>query len=305
MNSGELLVTPSQLELPLRIEKEVEIDGVGMGVLNDGTPFLTQRGLARMCGVHPNAIAEMAAGWNSSRPREVKIREALAAQGLTFSTPYIPITKDGATYYAYSDAVCMAVLEYYAFEAGANARAHALANYRKLARASFREFIYTQVGYDPRKAIPEVWRQFHDRVSLVYDKVPPGYFSIFKEGADIVVTLIRAGAEVGDKFIPDGSIGSHWATHWKTSNLAERFGERGVYDHYYPTYFPQALSNPQPAHCYPDEALPEFRRWMREVYLPTKLPEYLKSKVKQGSLPASFSEIAIAAIEDRSNNPIG
>ncbi|CEG09808.1 hypothetical protein BN961_03240 [Afipia felis] len=27
----------------------------------------------------------------------------------------------------------------------------------------------------------------------------------------------------------------------------------------YPDYFPQSLPNPQPAYCYPDDALPEFR----------------------------------------------
>jgi hypothetical protein len=299
MATGKSLVTSGQHELPLFVEKEIEVDGVGMGVLSDGTPYLTQRGLARMCGVNQNAIFEMTTGWKDNRPREAKIKEALIAQGLEFAAPFLPITKDGKAHYAYPDTVCMAVLEYYAFEAGPNVRDHALANYRRLARASFREFIYTQVGYDPRRAIPEIWRQFHDRVSLVYDKVPAGYFSIFKEGADIIVTLIRAGAVVGDKFIPDGSIGSHWATHWKREDLAKRHGESRIYDHYYPTYFPQAQSNPQPARCYPDAALAEFRRWMRDVYLPDKLPEYLQSKVKQGALPASFSELALAALEDK------
>lgn len=298
MNSGNLPITPQQHELPLVIEAEKEIDGVGMGVLRNGTPFLTQRGLARMCGVAQSVISDITAGWNEGRPREAKIKEALADQGLHLETPHIPMMKGDAPYFAYSDVVCMAVLEYFAFEAS---RPHALANYRKLARATLRDFIYTQVGYDPRRAIPEVWRQFHDRVSLAFDKVPHGYFSIFKEGADIIVTLIRAGANVGDSFVPDGSIGQHWSSYWRREKLADRFGPAGAYDHYYPSYFPQSASNPQPANCYPDAALPEFRRWMRDVYLPEKLPEYLKSKVKQGALPASFSEIALAALEDRRN----
>lgn len=299
MTSGKLPVAPEQQELPLLIEKEQEIDGVGMGVLSDGTPFLTQRGLARMCGVAQSVIFDITMGWNESRPRESKIREALAAQGLQFEVPYIAMTKGGAPYYAYPDAVCMAVLEYFAFEAGANTRPHALKNYRNLARASFREFIYTQVGYDPRRQIPEEWRQFHDRVSLVHDAVPAGFFGVFKESADIIVTLIRAGAKIGSSFVPDISMGSAWAQHWKNKNLDEVYGKRRIFDHNYPAYFPQAASNPQPAFCYPDSALPEFRRWMRDVYLVEKLPGYLKSKVKQGALPASFSEVAMAAIEDR------
>lgn len=46
-------VNSPQYSLDLEIVVEKEVDGVGMGVLNDGTPFLNMRGLARMCGVDP------------------------------------------------------------------------------------------------------------------------------------------------------------------------------------------------------------------------------------------------------------
>lgn len=36
-----------QIPLGLSIDKETEIQGIGMGVLSDGTAFLNQRGLAR------------------------------------------------------------------------------------------------------------------------------------------------------------------------------------------------------------------------------------------------------------------
>lgn len=39
--------TWQQLALNLEIATEREVDGVGMGVLSDGTPFLTLRGLAQ------------------------------------------------------------------------------------------------------------------------------------------------------------------------------------------------------------------------------------------------------------------
>lgn len=45
MGSGP--ITHGQGTLDLQIQKQIEIDGIGMGVLNDGTPFLTGRGLAR------------------------------------------------------------------------------------------------------------------------------------------------------------------------------------------------------------------------------------------------------------------
>jgi hypothetical protein len=37
----DLRTTPAQLSLRLEVVAEREIDGVGMGVLADGTPFLT------------------------------------------------------------------------------------------------------------------------------------------------------------------------------------------------------------------------------------------------------------------------
>jgi len=144
-----------------------------------------------------------------------------------------------------------------------------------------------------------VWQQFHDRVSLTYDSVPFGYFSIFKEIADVVVTLIRSGANIGSTFIPDISVGQHWGQHWRNLNLEKEHGARTPYPHNYPSYFPQAASNPQSARCYPDAALGEFRRWMWEEYLPDKFPEYLNSKVRQGALPPASSEVALRAIESR------
>ena len=44
-----------------------EVDELEMGVLEDGTPFLTGRGLARACGVPPSAIIQQAATWDSER----------------------------------------------------------------------------------------------------------------------------------------------------------------------------------------------------------------------------------------------
>src|SRR5580704_11525275 len=96
---------------------------------------------------------------------------------------------------------------------------------------------------------------FHDRVSLVYDSVPAGYFSVFKEIADIVVTLISEGVAIGQSFIPDISVGQHWSKFWSENDFETSYGHRRKYEHNYPLYFPQADSNPQLAFCYADSAL--------------------------------------------------
>ena len=62
-----------QALLPLQIERERDVGGVGMGVLSDGTPFLTQRGLAALCGVMNAHIGTISADWNvlPAKPRIV------------------------------------------------------------------------------------------------------------------------------------------------------------------------------------------------------------------------------------------
>jgi hypothetical protein len=296
---GASAITPRQPMLNLQIEKQIEVDGVGMGVLTDGTPFLTGRGLARLCGISNARIVELSADWQEeSRPLTKKVKEILASKSIIVSAPHIEINQRSGAFYAYPDAVCIAVLEYYAFDAGAGIRETAIKNYRLLAGKALHDFIYTQVGYDPEQHVPAVWKQFHDRVSLTYNSVPAGYFSVFKEIADMIVTLGQAGLAIDSSFVPDGSVGSHWSTYWKANNLEERFGERIEWDHNYPDYFPQAKSNPQPAKCYPEAALPEFRRWMREHYIGDgKFTKYINNKIKQKELPASFSQLVIEAYD--------
>jgi len=169
-------------------------------------------------------------------------------------------------------------------------------NFRLLAGKALRDFIYTQVGYDPENHVPTQWKQFHDRMSLVYNAVPAGYFGVFKEIADMVVHLGQSGIHIDSTFVPDGSVGIHWAKHWKTAELENVYSPRIKYEHNYPDYFPQALSNPQESNCYPESALGEFRRWFREVYIGAgKFEAYLTTKVKAKALPISVAQLAISS----------
>lgn len=287
---------PSQGTLDLQIEKQIEIDGIGMGVLSDGTAFLNGRGLARLCGIDSSRISEMAADWAASTlPLTTKVKAILDTRGMTLDHPYIEIKQRSGSFHAYPDFLCLAVLEYYAFDAPTT-RDEAQKNYRLLAGKALHDFIYTQVGYDPNNYVPEVWRQFHDRVSLTYNSVPAGYFGVFKEIADMIVTLGQAGLQLDSTFVPDISVGQHWGRYWDAQNFDEKYGERVKWDHNYPEYFTQAMSNPQPAWCYPEIALGEFRRWLRENYIQGgKFATYINSKIQQKALPASFAQLVITA----------
>lgn len=270
-----------------------------MGVLSDGTPFLTGRGLARLCGVNAGRISEMAASWDSKNERTMvaKVKGILASRGTTLPKPYIGIKQRSGDFYAYPDILCLAVLEFYAFDAPTLSEV-AKNNFRLLAGKALADFIFTQVGYDPTHSVPDEWRQFHDRVALTYNSVPKGYFGIFKELADMIINLGQAGLQIDDKFVPDISVGSHWAKHWNQNDMNEVYGERIRYDHNYPVYFRQSESNPQEAWCYPDKGLGEFRRWLQDDYIDAgKFKQYITQKVRAKQLPVSFVQLAVNAYE--------
>jgi len=296
--SPSALSTPTQLKMDLRIEKQVERNGIDMGVLSDSTPFLSGRGLARLCGVHNSVMPEILADWNTEpqKPRIKKIKEILATQGLRFESPIIAsIEIEGAKAYAWSATVCLAILEYYALDAQQGDREQARKNYRLLAGKALHDLIYKEVGYDPHHQIPEDWRVFHDRISLTYNSVPAGYFCIFKEMADIVLHLGQNGLHINSSFVPDISVGLHWGRHWAQNDFDNTYGARIKFEHNYPSYFPQSHSNPQHPWCYPEIALGEFRRWIREDYIAEgKFADYLTNAVKKKELPASFAQLAIA-----------
>jgi len=296
--SAKKEINPKQGELFVDVQKEIQ--GIGMGVLSDGTPFLTQRGLASLCGVENAHIGTISSQWADEipKPRISKIRDILSSRGLTFDSPHIEV-KDGAKLlYAYSDAVCLAILEYYAFEAGSNIKEDARKNFRILAGQALQDFIYTQVGYDPNAVVADVWKSFHDRLSLTYDSVPAGYFGVFKEIADLILTLGQKGLHIDSSFVPDISVGMGWGKHWRSNELEKVYGARIEYEHNYPDDFPQAASNPQSPWCYPESALGEFRRWFRETYVGDgKLVNYLKGQAKKKALPATFAQLAIEAIQ--------
>jgi hypothetical protein len=221
------------------------------------------------------------------------VKKNLQSKGWTTEQPYIAIKQRSGIFHAYSDVVCLAVLEYYAFDQPTE---EAKRNFRILAGKALHDFIYAQVGYDPENHVPVKWRQFHDRVSLTYNSVPSGYFSVFKEISDIIVHLGQNGLTIDSTFVPDISVGIHWGNYWSEANLDEKYGERIKFEHNYPDYFPQAKSNPQLPWCYPEMALGEFKRWIRESYIKQgKFEKYLLSQVAKKALPPSFAQLAIAA----------
>jgi len=286
-----------QLDLNLRAIREVEIDGIQMGVLSNGTPYLTMRGLAIMCGVAPSVIQGIAANWPAERlkPRGRKIDASLTAQGYKSDQLVIKTKGNGGEVHAYTDAVCMSILEYYALDASQPNSEVARNNYRILARDSFRRFIYQRTGYSEASTQASL-QVFQQRLQL-NDQIPANYFSIFREMADLTFHLANSNFKLDAQSIPDISVGIHWGKYWSKNSLADQYGERVKFIHNYPENFPQAQGNQKEAWIYPILSLGVFRNWLQSTYVHTHLAPYLAKKVGEGALPAPKAEQILMAVQ--------
>ncbi|MFO6102657.1 hypothetical protein [Pseudomonas aeruginosa] len=282
MKRTDLQAGHGQMPLDLGVEVQRDVNGIEMGVLENGVPFLTQRGLALVVGIARSVLQTITQEWEDhyeddvlGKDRISTIKQMLFERGYTERKLYIETIKDGTPHYSYPDIVCMAILEYYAFETR-SPNQQASDNYRHFATYGLQRFIYDSLGYTPA----DKWKYHNDRVSILNNSAPIGNFTIFSEINGLAVDLINADLPVNDKTIPDISVGLAWGKYWRENDLGVRFGARIEYEHNFPSYYPQAASNPQKPFAYPDAALPTFRNWFREEYLPTKFPKYILTKAK-------------------------
>lgn len=298
-NNSKKEITDPQGTLSLGIDCERDVDGIGMGVLSDGTPFLNQRGLAALCGVQNAHIGTISSQWNEQeqKPRITNIKNILKEMGVELSMPHIEIEHKGVVNFCYPANACLAILEYYAIDAGVNTKKEARSNFRLLAGSKLQDMIYSQVGYNTDSSRSEALRKWHERIELNHQSAPTGYFSIFNEAHTVIYELIMAGAEIGEKMVPDISIGIAWAKHWDAEKLNEKYGNRAKFPHKYPEDHPQAKSNPQIANCYPLAALGEYRMWLESSYISGgKFKNYLNGKKE---IPPSVAQLAISRLSPK------
>jgi len=287
---------PDQHELDLCIERDAEFDGIAMGVLSDGTAYLSQRGLARLCGVENAHIGTISRDWNeeNQKPRIRAIKEVLLKSGFEADVPHFEIPHKNTIHHCYPCEICLAVLEYYAFDAEQNCQDEARHNFRRLAGSKLRDLIYAQVGYTSTPNGPDKFAKWLERVELNYKSAPNGYFSVFNEAHTIIYEMIDSGIIVDEKTVVDISIGKHWGQYWEENALGIQYGDRRRWPHRFPTNHPQSKSNPQDAWCYPNKALGEYRDWLQASYLEGgKFRNYLLRKISRGDISRTSALLAL------------
>lgn len=241
--------------------------GSAWGVLSDGTPYLNQRGLAALCGVQNAHIGTISSQWADpeQKPRISLIKDTLYKNGLSYPEAHVEIRHAGRSHFCYPADICLAILEYYAFDAGQNCQKEARDNFRILAGSKLKDLIYSQVGYDPTRRNSHIFDKWHERIALNHKSAPRGFFHVFNESHSLIYELILAGAVIDERFIADISIGTTWSAYWVKNDLTDTYGDRRQYDHNYPDSHPQAKSNPQKAWCYPIASLGHTRFGFRKL----------------------------------------
>ena len=210
-----------------------------------GEPVDEGAPLAALCGVQNAHIGTISSQWNEAepKPRIQAIKGILSKIGLEAAAAHIEVPHNGVVHYCYPAEICLAILEYYAFDAGTNCQPEARDNFRILAGTKLREMIYSQVGYDPTGR--SRFDKWHERIAMNYQSAPRGFFSVFNEAETLIYEMIVAGAPVDEKNVIDISIGRHWSKYWDDNGFNDKYGDRSKFPHRYPDSHPQSKSNPQ------------------------------------------------------------
>jgi len=282
---------------PIKVQ---EIDSISMGILPNGETFLSLQGLAKFCGVAPSAIIQLAQDWEKgeaqNRNRGQKLESLIKEWTESDSTPdslYVQINSNNSisgVIHAVPEAIVMAITDYYAHFALIT-KPEAISNYRKAAKYGLRKYIYERLSYTEKDVLTKSWELFQERI--LNNESPRGYFTMFDEATTIIASLIRNSIAVDDSIMPDGSLGIHWAKHWKNSNLATKHSERIKIKHNFPESYRQM--DPE-INAYPNSALSDFRTWFEDVYLPQKYPEYIKTKARNGKISIESISILLTAV---------
>jgi hypothetical protein len=258
---------------------------------------MTVVALSDFCGTTQPAITQLLNRISESDPITNDLSESLKPfAGKTLRL----ITNDLQGRLIIPDEVCSAVLEYYAFEARQYAgKTTATNNYRSTGRAGIRVFIWARTGF-----VPDVLKQslrghtstYIERLENIRDhRVPDNLWTAFREGAEVLLLVEKEMKVPVDQMdICDGSIGRHWSIYRKKK---QKEGEDWIKPSgsYYHVFNDQRME--RECKAYDLTELSYFRAWLREVYIPTHLPDYLATKF--GKLAAKDIYMEIGGVTDR------
>lgn len=253
----------------------------------DGTSGMTVSALAEFCGTSQPVITNLLNKVRDSDPILNDLEECLkpyAGKDLRL------ISNDLQGRLIIPDEACQAVAEYYAFEARDYAGKNvAVTNYRQVARAGIRVFIWTKTGFFPEALRPSLKSNttvYIERLENIRDhKVPDDQWTTFREGAEVLLLIEKEmGVPVDQMDLCDGSIGRRWSDYRKDKPWTK---PEGTYTH----VFRDKRGPIDGCRAYDLSELSYFRKWLNDIYIPEHLPAYLTEKYGKLAIRQVYEEM--------------
>lgn len=130
---------------------------------------------------------------------------------------------------------------------------------------------YWQMKSNPMA--PAALPDYFNRYLLNQSRITVGYFSILQlTTIDIVGPLHHLGCVLDKSWSPDASVGKMYCKHLR-DDLGFDTSKLETYWHVWTDGRP-----PVQAYLYPDELLPDCKKWIAEKYVPVDLKAYVKRK---------------------------
>jgi Rha family phage regulatory protein len=112
---------------------------------------------------------------------------------------------------------------------------------------------------------------------------PDTHWSIFAESHSMMLFVEQNIGSVNEYDLVDGSIGIRWSKFREGKDWAM---ECSTYNHEY-----KDVRGTRPCKCYEYSELPHFKKWLREVYKPIHLYDYLATKYTRDKNPVMLDKV--------------
>jgi hypothetical protein len=251
-----------------------------------GQSGMSQSGLAVLAGVDDSTLSRMADTLLQKAPS--KPLEPFVGKPLTLliDDPVIDGKRQG-NLKIYKASYCAAVLKHYSKIEEDTKKEHRPATYSlvKFAEKGIDAWIQDITGWRQwQETIQPHTNVYIQRIENMRDhQIPDHLWTVFREGSELLLLIEKDWRVPINQFdILDGSIGRRWSAYRKSAGFT---ATPGAYNHKY-----RDQRGIRECFAYEMAELPAFRRWLREVYVPTCLPSYLLDKYGKSAARLIYTE---------------
>jgi len=270
------------MEIIRKQEEGVEFYTVAL----TGQSGMSQSGLAVLTGIDGSTLSRLEDTLLQKASSE--ILESFVGKPLTLliDDPVIDGKKQG-NLKIYKSSYCAAVLRHYS-------------KIEETQRKDLRPATYSLVKFAERGIenwIQDItgWREWQETIQPhtdVYIKriehmrdhqIDDDLWAVFREGSELLLLIEKDWrVPINDYDILDGSIGRRWSDYRKSQGWTTL---PNSYNHEY-----RDQRGIRECNAYQMTELPRFRRWLREIYVPAHLPQYLCDKYGKSATKLIYTE---------------